>query len=514
MTPSLVDPGLAPAFSPEGVAEVMEAADGLLGLLGVARSYALDTTAPVAIAVPGASTSGAPVAVTFTTSEPAAVHYSVDGSTPTLASPIWSGEGLRRAATAPITFAASGTLKWIAVDMKGNVSAVQSASYLVDTTPPVTTAAVNGTPVGGWYPPTTVTLSAADEAGGSGVASTEHRLDGGPFTPYTAPVPVTTDGPHLLEFRSRDAAGNEEAIRSIAVKVDATAPTIDVTSPANGAILRRGAVVLAGYTCTDAASGLASCAGTVPSGARLDTSTRGTFVFAVTARDAVGNERTVQRSYRVVNDSTPPQVRIRTPAVGARYARGQRVRADYTCRDAGVGVATCTGSVADGARLPTATPGVRSLTVVATDRAGNRRSVTRTYVVVGTLPRVTLTPRRVNGVLTSRRQGRPAAGVPDPPARHRHAPAGRERAGRQPRSRAGRGRRRPHALGDAPRRPGCGAAAAGGRRRLDARDAAGAPAGRVADAHRHVPVRRRGLTPAPTACRRHLRHLIQIASVA
>ena len=177
-----------------------------------------------------------------------------------------------------------------------------------------------------------------------------------------------------------------------------------MTSPAgNGAILRRGAVVLACATpAPTPPPALASCAGApCRPAARLDTSTLGTFVFAVTARDLVGNERTVQRWFRVVNNSTPPQVRIWSPAFGARYARGQRVLADYACRDAGVGVASCTGSVADGARLPTATPGVRSLTVVATDLAGNRRSVARAYVVVGTLPRVRLTPRRVRGVLTS-----------------------------------------------------------------------------------------------------------------
>jgi hypothetical protein len=185
-----------------------------------------------------------------------------------------------------------------------------------------------------------------------------------------------------------------------AVTIDATAPTIDVTTPASNAVLRRGAVVRASYACTDAGSGLASCVGTVPSGSPLDTSARGTFTFSVTALDAVGNARTVQRTYRVVTDSTPPRIRIRTPAVGARYARGQRVLADYSCRDAGVGVASCVGSVADGARLPTGTAGVRSLSVVATDLAGNRATVARSYVVVGTLPRVSLTPRRVNGVLT------------------------------------------------------------------------------------------------------------------
>ena len=134
---SLIEPGFAPTYAPEGGAEVMEAADGLLGVLGAARDYALDTTAPVATPHPGAGASVTPFAVTFSTSEPATIHYTVDGSTPTLASPTWSGEGLRRAAAAPIAVATTGTVRWIAVDVKGNVSAVQSASYLIDTTAPL-----------------------------------------------------------------------------------------------------------------------------------------------------------------------------------------------------------------------------------------------------------------------------------------------------------------------------------------------------------------------------------------
>ena len=76
---------------------------------------------------------------------------------------------------------------------------------------------MNGTGAGGFFPATTVTLTASDGPGGSGVAATEYRLDGGPFTPYTGPCRSTTDGPHRLEFRSRDVAGNEEPIRSIDV---------------------------------------------------------------------------------------------------------------------------------------------------------------------------------------------------------------------------------------------------------------------------------------------------------
>ena len=40
----------------------------------------------------------------------------------------------------------------------------------------------------------TVTVNAADEAGGSGLASVSYVLDGGSATAYTAPFTVTTLG--------------------------------------------------------------------------------------------------------------------------------------------------------------------------------------------------------------------------------------------------------------------------------------------------------------------------------
>ena len=91
-------------------------------------------------------------------------------------------------------------------------------------------------PTDGWYTgPATVTLTAADEAGGSGVASTEYQLDGATdWTAYTAPVPVTGDGAHEVRFRSTDEAGNVEATKTVAVKIDATAPVTSATfAPAN-----------------------------------------------------------------------------------------------------------------------------------------------------------------------------------------------------------------------------------------------------------------------------------------
>ena len=82
-----------------------------------------------------------------------------------------------------------------------------------DATAPQTTATLAPTPIGAWYSPRTVTLTAGDAT--SGVASTSYRLDGGPWTAYTGPFFVATFGPHTLEFRSTDSAGNVEADKTV-----------------------------------------------------------------------------------------------------------------------------------------------------------------------------------------------------------------------------------------------------------------------------------------------------------
>ena len=47
----------------------------------------------------------------------------------------------------------------------------------------------------------------------------------GAFATYTAPVAITADGTHVVEYRSTDKAGNAETAKSATVKLDATAPT-------------------------------------------------------------------------------------------------------------------------------------------------------------------------------------------------------------------------------------------------------------------------------------------------
>ncbi|HKO26357.1 MAG TPA: choice-of-anchor Q domain-containing protein, partial [Solirubrobacteraceae bacterium] len=78
-----------------------------------------------------------------------------------------------------------------------------------------------------------------------------------------------------------------------------------------------------------------------------------------------------------------PRVRIGRPRDGARYKRGKRVLASFSCIEAGLRtlIRSCRGTVPIGHRIDTSTHGRKRFTVVATDRAGNRVSKTVHYRV-------------------------------------------------------------------------------------------------------------------------------------
>ena len=95
-------------------------------------------------------------------------------------------------------------------------------------------------------------------------------------------------------------------------------------------------------------------------------------------------------------DVTPPTVSIFSPGNGATYLRGQRVTVWYICRDnsGGSGVAICSGPVASGRRLHTATAGRFRFTVTSTDWAANTRVQSVRYRVLSRWNTVLSLPSR------------------------------------------------------------------------------------------------------------------------
>jgi hypothetical protein len=112
-------------------------------------------------------------------------------------------------------------------DLSGQVQ------FADDQTSPVSQHTVDPPAPGGgdgWYTePVEVTLSAADETGGSGLQRIQYRLNGGVAQDYAGtPIEIDDDGAFTFEYRAIDVAGNAEGFKAVPIKVDRTAPDTTV----------------------------------------------------------------------------------------------------------------------------------------------------------------------------------------------------------------------------------------------------------------------------------------------
>ncbi|GAB3881743.1 hypothetical protein GCM10029964_038320 [Kibdelosporangium lantanae] len=265
-----------------------------------------------------------------------------------------------------------------------------------DTTAPETTATANTEWSTG---PVTVTLSATDA--GSGVSRTEYTVDGGAWTPYTAPFAVSGDGTHAVAYRSVDKAGNVETAKTLTVKVDGTAPTLTAaTTPAtpdgqNGWFV--GAVSVA-LTATDPTSGVAKTEFSVDNGpwtAYTDpvAIADGAHVVAYRATDAAGNTST--GTLPVNKDATAPITTAQFAAPNDDGWHAGSVPVTLSTTDAVSGVASVQYSVDGGAWKAYTEPvnvtgdGTHTVKFHATDKAGNvEPDKAATVKIDGTKPTV------------------------------------------------------------------------------------------------------------------------------
>lgn len=114
-----VSVGFQPPYE-EGHEEAMEFANGLIGLFEVAYEYSIDKENPTSRAVPDSGKYPGEIEVSFETSEPATVYYTLDGTKPTFNSPAIQLAGTREGAE-KLKIAATTTIKYFAVDASGNV---------------------------------------------------------------------------------------------------------------------------------------------------------------------------------------------------------------------------------------------------------------------------------------------------------------------------------------------------------------------------------------------------------
>ena len=162
----------------------------------------------------------------------------------------------------------------------------------------------------------------------TGVAYTELSIDGGQWFSVgkssSFVLNLTKDGWHMIVIRSHDVAGNNAEL-SIKLYIDTSAPTVDITAPGEGAILRSNNVTLS-WSSSDPTGTV------IKSILRLDNGPQvilehgsGSFVFhdvpdgehVLTAWvfDIAGNDHIDSVTFTV--DTTPPELMIISPSDGS-----------------------------------------------------------------------------------------------------------------------------------------------------------------------------------------------------
>ena len=278
------------------------------------------------------------------------------------------------------------TIRATATDKTGRTNSTTVSGVRVnltssDTTPPsVTLAPIPATPQRA-----TITVTATASDSDSGVAKVD-LYDGGTLITsnatgingkYTFSVDTTklSDGAHTLRAVAFDNAG-QSAETTANLTVDNAAPVVNWISPADGAVTR-GTVIL--NATSNEGTVTYTVDGSTITGNTVTFQTDGTHTITATAQDAAGNRTT--STIKVTSDATAPTAQITSPSSGSTLTSNP-ITISAAGNDSGSGVSslevfangTSIGTISGASGTVTWTPtsGTYDLTVIATDRAGNK----------------------------------------------------------------------------------------------------------------------------------------------
>lgn len=321
--------------------------------------------------------------------------------------------------TEPVTVTAPGdhAVQYRATDVAGNVSETGSTPFRIvegtgDTTPPTAAAEVTGEQdaEGNYLDAATVTVSATDNEGGSGIASTEYKLDDGAWTAYTAAVVVNTAGMHMLSYRATDVAGNvsEEGMAHFTiVENDTTAPVVSAnvagSQDPDGNYIDSAVVAVTAED--EGGSGVDTVEYKLDGGEwtayteAVQVNTAGAHEFAFRATDLAGNVSAESMvAFTVVEDpnedTVPPSVSaVVTGNQDSNWNFVDSATINLSALDADSGVASVEYKLDDGAWTVYTDPvvvgdeGAHTLVYRATDNAGNvSAELTGSFTVVAATP--------------------------------------------------------------------------------------------------------------------------------
>jgi RHS repeat-associated protein len=221
-------------------------------------------------------------------------------------------------------------------------------------------------------------------------------MSGPQFTQYSATVPLNP-GANSIAIRATDVAGNHtDSTRT--VTRDTVAPTLTVTTPADGSYTNQDAVTVAGTvsdatTVTVKVNGVSLPVGQGGAFSGSYTLAAGANFLTITATDAGGNVTSLVR--KVTQAKQPPVLTVTAPTTGfikntTPLAVSGTVTGTtpITVSANGVGL-TVTGSSFSGS-VPLV-QGANDIAITATDPAGNTTVVHRTGSLDTHAPVLTLT---------------------------------------------------------------------------------------------------------------------------
>jgi photosystem II stability/assembly factor-like uncharacterized protein len=331
------------------------------------------------------------IAPVTTSDVPATRHYDVNATIHLsatdnvgVAHTYWKLDGGSQSESLPITitFAGTHTLEFWSVDAALNVEPTHTVTFTVaapappaDRTPPSTTYS----PVDPYTDPTTIHLTATDNVGGSGVASTYWKLDGGV---QTSGLTVVVAGPraHTLEFWSVDVAANIETHHVITVAIpDTTAPVTD--SDTSASYLWTASIHLtAADNVAVAHTYWKLDDGSQIEGASVSTSVAGSHTLEFWSVDAAGNPESPHKTAKFVITAPPASLDTTAPVTkwpGAAATFVTKATIVLSASDGnGTGVAGThyildSGAETSGTTLSTTKAGAHTVYFWSFDKAGN-----------------------------------------------------------------------------------------------------------------------------------------------
>ncbi|MDP9374542.1 MAG: PxKF domain-containing protein [Chloroflexota bacterium] len=263
-----------------------------------------------------------------------------------------------------------------ATDMADNAGSMTVRGINIDSKAPETSANNKCDGNNGWCKgqTATVVLTAADQAGRSGVKEIHYSINGGPekvvagaTTEVLVPL-AAKSGTATVEYYAVDNAGNAEPKGGVSLKYDNIAPTVTHTvNPDANAAGWNNADVTVHFDAKDDDGGSGVDLTSVTPDVTVSAETPATGqVVGGTATDKAGNTGT--DSVTVKLDRTAPTISggVVSGTKGANGWYTGPVTVRFTCSDALSGIATCPADVmlnTDGAN--------QSATGTAVDKAGN-----------------------------------------------------------------------------------------------------------------------------------------------